>query len=71
MVEPPKISVITPTFNSVATLAATIQSVQSQDYSNWEHIVVDGGSTDGTLDVLKRYPRLIWVSRRTKDTITR
>jgi glycosyltransferase involved in cell wall biosynthesis len=64
MVEPPKISVITPSFNSVATIAGTLQSVLSQDYANWEHIVVDGGSTDGTLAVLERHPRLIWVSEK-------
>jgi len=64
MAEPPKISIITPSYNSVATIAATIQSVLSQDYANWEHIVVDGGSNDGTIAVLERYPRLIWVSEK-------
>ena len=56
MAELPRISVVTPSFNSVATIAGTIQSVLSQDYANWEHIVVDGGSTDGTVAVLKRHP---------------
>ena len=64
MVEPPKISVVTPSFNSMATIAGTLQSVLSQDYTNWEHIVVDGGSTDGTLAVLERQPRLTWVSEK-------
>ena len=64
MVEPLKISVVTPSFNSVATIAGTLQSVLSQDYPNWEHIVMDGGSTDGTLDLLQRQPRLIWVSEK-------
>jgi glycosyltransferase involved in cell wall biosynthesis len=64
MVEPPKISVVTPSFNSVATIAGTLQSVLSQDYANWEHIVVDGGSTDGTRAVLERHPRLTWVSEK-------
>jgi glycosyltransferase involved in cell wall biosynthesis len=64
MAELPKISVVTPSLNSVATIAATIQSVLSQDYANWEHIVVDGGSKDGTVAVLERYPRLTWVSEK-------
>ena len=51
-----KISVVTPSFNSVSTIAGTIESVRSQDYVDWEHIVVDGGSKDGTLAVLERYP---------------
>ena len=64
MAEAPKISVVTPCLNSVGTIGATIQSVLDQDYTNWEHIVVDGGSTDGTVAVLQRYPRLNWVSEK-------
>jgi glycosyltransferase involved in cell wall biosynthesis len=60
----PKLSVITPTFNSIATLPETIQSTLSQDYKNWEHIVIDGGSADGTVDLLRSYPHLQWVSER-------
>ncbi len=63
---PPKISVVTPTFNGIATLRETIESVRMQDYKNWEHIVIDGGSTDGTLDLLRRYPHLQWVSEKDK-----
>ena len=59
-----KISVVTPSFNSVRTLRATLDSVASQDYPSVEHIVVDGGSSDGTLEILKEYPRVIWVSER-------
>lgn len=62
----PKISVITPTFNGIATLRETIESVLSQDYKNWEHIVIDGGSTDGTLDLLRSYSHLQWVSEKDK-----
>jgi glycosyltransferase involved in cell wall biosynthesis len=60
----PKISVVTPSFNSIHTIRDTIESVRSQDYQNWEHIVIDGGSTDGTVDLLKKYPHLIWVSEK-------
>jgi glycosyltransferase involved in cell wall biosynthesis len=64
MSAPPKISVVTPTFNGIATLRETIESVLNQDYKNWEHIVTDGGSTDGTLDLLRSYPHLQWVSEK-------
>jgi glycosyltransferase involved in cell wall biosynthesis len=60
----PKITVVTPTFNSTATLRETIESVLAQDYDNWEHIVIDGGSTDGTLDLLRGYSHLQWISEK-------
>jgi len=60
----PKISIVTPTFNGVATLRETIESVLAQDYKNWEHIVIDGGSTDGTVDLLRSYDHLIWISEK-------
>ena len=49
----PRISVVTAVFNRVATIAEAMQSVQSQTYSNVEHVVQDGGSSDGTYDVVK------------------
>jgi len=60
----PKITIVTPSFNSIHTIKATLDSVASQDYPHVEHIVVDGGSTDGTLDILRSYPRLVWVSEK-------
>jgi GT2 family glycosyltransferase len=48
--------------NAVRTLEATLESVGAQDYPLVEHIVVDGGSTDGTLELLRRHPDVRWVS---------
>ncbi len=61
---PPKISIVTPTFNGITTLRETIESVLAQDYKDWEHIVIDGGSTDGTVDLLRSYPHLKWTSEK-------
>src|SRR5436190_2315499 len=60
----PKISVITPCFNSIRTIRETLDSVASQNYPNIEHIVMDGGSKDGTVELLKEYPHLSWVSEK-------
>jgi glycosyltransferase involved in cell wall biosynthesis len=60
----PKISVVTPCFNSIATIKETIESVRQQGYPAFEHIVFDGGSTDGTVELLRQYSHLIWVSER-------
>lgn len=51
----PKISIITITYNSEKTLEQTIQSVVGQDYNNIEYLIIDGGSTDKTLDIVERY----------------
>jgi glycosyltransferase involved in cell wall biosynthesis len=51
----PKVSVITPTLNCAATVAECLESIASQDYDNIEHIVVDGGSTDKTLELLESH----------------
>src|SRR5580658_5298290 len=59
-----KISVVTPSFNSASTLREPLESVRRQDYPHVEHIVMDGGSTDGTLAILKEYPHLQWVSEK-------
>jgi glycosyltransferase involved in cell wall biosynthesis len=60
----PKISVVTPSFNSITTIRETIESVRQQDYPNLEHLVIDGGSKDGTIEVLKEYPHLCWISEK-------
>jgi glycosyltransferase involved in cell wall biosynthesis len=54
-----KVSIITVTFNSEATLEETILSVMSQDYSDIEFILIDGGSTDGTLEIAAKYSHRI------------
>lgn len=59
-----KISIITPSFNQGEYIAKTIDSVLSQNYPNLEYYVVDGGSTDNTVEILKSYgDRIKWVSQ--------
>lgn len=50
----PSVSVITPVFDAAEFLAQTLRSVQSQTLSDWEHILVDDGSTDGSLELIQR-----------------
>jgi glycosyltransferase involved in cell wall biosynthesis len=63
----PKISIVTPSLNQGEFIEQTIRSVLSQEYPNLEYIVMDGGSTDNTLNILRSYAdRVQWVSE--KDT---
>jgi glycosyltransferase involved in cell wall biosynthesis len=58
----PTLTIITPCLNAVATLPATLASVRAQDYPGLEHIVVDGGSTDGTVELLRAADGIRWIS---------
>lgn len=57
-----KFSVITPSLNQGEFIRRNIESVLAQDYLEFEHIIIDGGSTDSTISVLNKYPHLKWVS---------
>lgn len=62
-----KISIVTATYNRADTIRDTIESILSQTYQDWEHIIIDGASKDNTLDVIKEYEdryngRLVLVS---------
>jgi GT2 family glycosyltransferase len=58
----PSITIITPSFNAAGTIAETLESVRVQAYPGLEHIVVDGGSADGTLEILEAAPGIRYVS---------
>ena len=58
----PKISIVSPSFNQGKFIKANIRSVLDQKYPDVEHIIIDGGSTDTTVEILKQYPHLKWVS---------
>lgn len=60
----PKLSIITVVYNAVSTIEATIESVINQTYTNIEYLIIDGGSTDGTVEKVKKYQSKIsyWIS---------
>jgi len=57
------ISIVTPSFNQACFIQAAIESVRGQGYPRFEHIILDNCSTDGTVDLFKKYPHLNWVSQ--------
>ena len=64
----PLVTIVTVSYNVVSTIERTILSVVNQTYSNIEYIIIDGGSTDGTVDIIKKYMDKIayWVSEPDK-----
>ena len=64
----PTFSIITITYNAVRLVEQTLLNVLSQSYPNIEYIVIDGGSTDGTVDIIRRYESGLayWVSEPDK-----
>jgi glycosyltransferase involved in cell wall biosynthesis len=66
----PLISIITAVYNGVTTLEQTILSVINQTYKNIEYIIIDGSSTDGTVDIIKKYEKYLayWISEPDEGT---
>ena len=65
----PRVSIVTPSFNQAQFLPQTLRSVREQDYPDIEHIVVDGGSTDGAVEILRGAPKIRWVSESDRGQV--
>src|SRR5436190_211861 len=58
----PKFTIVTASYNSANTIRETLESIVHQDFEDWEHWVIDGGSRDNTIEIVKQYPRSKWIS---------
>ncbi len=58
MKQSPLISIVTPSFNQADYIVKALESVRSQNTDNYEHLVMDGMSTDGTVDLLRKHGRI-------------
>jgi len=64
----PKISILTPSKNSARFLRSTIESITQQSFTDYEHVVVDSESTDETIDILREYDHIRWISEPDRHT---
>ena len=65
----PVLSIVTPSLNHGRFLRQTIESVAAQTFRSIEHIVIDGGSSDGTVEILKEFPHVRWISERDEHVV--